>query len=64
MADITMCRGDNCEHRENCYRYTAPIDEFWQPVFTETPEKPCKFFWDNNELPDGRKIGMWWKKEW
>lgn len=64
MADIMMCMGDNCENREKCYRYTAPINKFWQSVFTETPkEKPCQHFWDNENKPDGRKIGMWWKKE-
>ena len=59
-----MCRGENCELKETCYRYTAPIDEFRQSVFTETPtEKPCKHFWDNTELQDGRKIGKWWRKD-
>ena len=48
MADITMCRGENCDIREKCYRYTAPVNKYWQAVFAETPtENPCKHFWDN-----------------
>lgn len=29
MADITMCTG-NCHMKENCYRYMASPDDYWQ----------------------------------
>ena len=62
MADITMCLGDNCDVREKCYRYTAPVCPYGQSVFTETPkEKPCKHFWDNTGRLNGKERGMWWK---
>ena len=61
MADIAMCRGENCERKEQCYRYTAPIDEYRQTVFTHTPpHPPCFYFLDNNGRIDGREIGKWW----
>lgn len=67
MADIAMCRGENCERREQCYRYTAPVSEYVQAVFTYTPMaiyptlKSCPQFWDNEGCIDGREIGQWWK---
>ena len=62
MADITMCRGENCPKREKCYRYTAPVS-YWQSVFTYTPEEnPCDNFILNDGCVDGRKIGKWWKE--
>lgn len=60
MADISMCFGDGCDRREKCYRYTAPINEYGQDVFCPT-EKPCKWFWDNTGLPNGKVVGHWWK---
>lgn len=62
MADITMCRGEGCTRREQCYRYTAPINRYGQSVFINTPKEPCSHFWDNAGRRDGREIGMWWKK--
>lgn len=29
MADITMCTG-NCPVKENCYRYMATPNDYWQ----------------------------------
>lgn len=64
MADITMCRGENCSKREKCYRYTAPVDEYWQSVFTDTPKEiPCEHFLLNDGCIDGRKNGKWWKND-
>jgi hypothetical protein len=44
MADITMCKGINCEQRGTCYRYIATANPYAQSYFSETPmkdEKTC-----------------------
>ena len=50
MADITMCSGQGCDKKEQCYRYTAKADEFWQSYFTTPPIKDgeCEYFWKNS----------------
>lgn len=30
MADISMCRGEGCLRREECYRFLAKPDREWQ----------------------------------
>ena len=37
MPDITMCKGENCPMKENCYRYTAEPNEYHQSYFMEPP---------------------------
>lgn len=37
MADITMCSGNNCPIKEDCYRYTALANPYWQSFFTTAP---------------------------
>lgn len=47
MPDITMCAGDGCPVKENCYRYTAKASGR-QSYFAMTPyDKGCVWFWDN-----------------
>lgn len=50
MADITMCPGTNCPHKEKCYRFTAKPCEYWQAYFTEPPIKDgkCEYYWGEN----------------
>jgi hypothetical protein len=48
MADITMCKGTNCPQKEECYRYTAPVNEYRQSYFVEVPineDKTCDELW-------------------
>ncbi len=52
MADITMCEGDHCPVKDNCYRYTAPVNEYMQSYFVVTP-------WDTQ----GMKCSMYWPLE-
>lgn len=49
MADITMCRGTDCPHKELCYRYTAPVSDS-QSYFLNVPIKDgkCDFYWGEN----------------
>ena len=46
MLDITMCTGEECPLKENCYRYTAKPSDY-QSYFVESPieNEECKYFW-------------------
>ena len=47
MADITMCKGIGCPHKEECYRYTAEADKLYQAYFSESPiaDNKCEMYW-------------------
>ena len=55
MPDISMCQGQNCEARSNCYRHTAVPNVSWQSWFIAPPifiaeniiENRCVHFLDN-----------------
>lgn len=53
MPDISMCPGTNCPLREDCYRYQAKPDKYYQSYFTEVPyddfHKDCDFYWKMEE---------------
>lgn len=54
MADITMCRDQDCDKITKCHRYTAPVNELRQSMFVKSPRKidgDCVMFWDNNGFP-------------
>lgn len=44
MIDITKCPGENCNKRNNCYRYTAPMDEHWQSM-CQFVVSNCREYW-------------------
>lgn len=48
MPDITMCSGENCLVKQNCYRYTAKPN-LRQSYFLKPPgkDKECTYFYDN-----------------
>ena len=50
MADITMCKGTDCPHKQTCYRYTAKANEYRQAYFIEPPIKDgkCEYYWGEN----------------
>jgi hypothetical protein len=56
MADITMCNDMKCPMKFDCYRHTAPWNQFRQSVFPESPREEgtyyCQSFWDNK----GRRL--------
>ena len=52
MSDITMCDFQGCPHKEKCYRFTAPADEYYQAYFAEPPIKAdgtCDMFWGQTQ---------------
>lgn len=43
-----MCKGKDCNKKDNCYRFTARSSEYWQSYFDETPIKKdgsCDEYW-------------------
>jgi hypothetical protein len=53
MADISKCNpGTSCPHKEKCYRFTAPADEYGQAYFVKPPIKAdgtCDMFWGKTQ---------------
>lgn len=47
MSDITMCNGEGCPMKNDCYRFRAEPSEFRQSYFGAPPIKDgrCSFFW-------------------
>ena len=48
MPDISMCWGQSCPQRHNCYRYKAEPNEFRQSYFRLPPFKEdmtCDYYW-------------------
>ena len=47
MPDITMCSGDNCPIRQNCYRFKAEPSKYGQSYFVKPPfdGKDCNYLW-------------------
>jgi hypothetical protein len=49
MADITMCEGNNCPIKANCFRFTAHKDEMWQSYANFEYKGGCPFFVNNKD---------------
>lgn len=51
MSDITMCSGEGCDMKLDCYRHTANASG-WQSWFSVVPIKDgkCDMFWDNEDI--------------
>ena len=54
MTDITMCKGNNCPIKENCYRYLATQNKIHQSFFVKEPynKETCEYYWENNKKLD------------
>lgn len=58
MPDITMCKGEGCTLKENCYRFTATPSEYRQAFFISSPCKQkltgqsCEHYWDNRRYEE------------
>jgi hypothetical protein len=58
MADITMCKGDDCPKRDNCYRFTAKESSFLQSYFISSPieeDGNCNQYWPVNHDKDDKR---------
>lgn len=59
MSDISMCSGNNCPLKENCYRFLAAPNPYRQSYFTEPPFnkviEDCDYFWDFGNYDASRK---------
>jgi hypothetical protein len=51
MADISMCKNDECTLKEECYRYTATPNPYMQSYafFEQDKEGKCNYFYDNKK---------------
>jgi hypothetical protein len=52
MPDICMCKGEGCDLKANCYRYTATPNEWRQSYFVSAPcltSDQCDHFSSNKE---------------
>lgn len=51
MPDLTLCQGNSCKIKEECFRYTAKPKEFNQSYtnFHGINEK-CEYFIDNKKF--------------
>ena len=50
MSDIAKCADDKCPSKDFCYRFTAPVSEFYQAYGQFEREEDaynCDMFWDN-----------------
>ena len=56
MPDITMCKGEGCEARVTCYRFTAKPSKY-QSYFNESPAENggCEYYINHNRLPKWEK---------
>jgi hypothetical protein len=52
MADITMCKGEGCEAKFTCYRFTAKPNERYQSYFMKVPNinGECEYYINHNHL--------------
>ena len=53
MADITKCKGTNCNLASTCYRYTAP--KGYLQAYFDTPPinkeiNECEYYWKVNNV--------------
>lgn len=62
MPDITMCKGEGCTIKEECYRYTAKPSEYLQSYFVESPCRKkmggtaCDQYWPNRRNENESRI--------
>jgi len=51
MPDISLCRNEECDRRESCYRFTAePTDKYQSyAMFYVDGYGVCPFFIDNKK---------------
>lgn len=59
MPDITMCKGEDCPKKEECYRFLAKPSGlqswFANPPFNKELKK-CGFFWQRDTPEENKSI--------
>ena len=63
MADITMCKDQECPRRVHCYRYRAKANLYRQSYFMESPREgdKCEAYqttsgWDDRNLTPMKEL--------
>jgi hypothetical protein len=49
MPDISLCKGINCNIKDNCYRFKAEPSKFMQSWFFNSPNLDplnCDYYWE------------------
>ncbi len=56
MPDITMCKGEGCESKYTCYRFSAK-PSYRQSYFGSSPieNNGCEFYINDNKLNKWKK---------
>lgn len=51
MPDISMCRNIECKLHDNCYRFKAEPNPYWQAYAQFEPYEngECDYFWNYDE---------------
>lgn len=50
MTDIDKCSNDECNLKENCYRFTLKVDGYyWSTRYKPNKNNTCDYFLDNNK---------------
>lgn len=54
MPDITMCKSENCDMQNKCYRYTAKPDRLQSYADFSAFKKSnkCEFFWNDERIEE------------
>ena len=62
MADIAKCKDVLCPLKESCYRYNAPINEYHQSYFKDSPRDlkitRCDYYWKMNIIKETNQTSM------
>ena len=57
MSDISKCTGTGCPFKKDCYRFTAPMSEYRQAIFSPPIKNgKCDYYW-------GKKPEKIWSKK-
>ncbi len=60
MADIMMCKDEECPKKDTCYRYTAKVNPDRQAYFLTSPKRKkmggwdCDYYWKVSK--DGTRV--------
>ena len=62
MADITMCKNENCPVKDTCFRYLATPSQYQAYyVFDENSNEPCDSYWECETEEILNKFNKMWR---